>query len=137
MRIILALALVLASMSAAANTHRFEYIAQDVHSLYTKIKQDGADPLVWHTGLEPFAGDCDDYVTAMMARLDAEGLDYQVYLVQAYRRGSDISVARRATPHVVICHGEVCADSERHRPWRFKGASNYKRWVPARLVRES
>ena len=125
---LLAVALVAATGTATADQAAgFSEIVEDVSSLYTPVSQNGRDPLVWHTGTEKFKGDCDDYATALISRLEAAGLPYQAYIVTA-REG------RHKVQHVVVCSEGQCSDSIKTSPHPV-GEAFYGEWRPARLVR--
>lgn len=117
------------AIAQPAQADDFATIAREVAGNYTPERQEAPDPLVWHTGHERFKGDCDDYATAMISRLEEAKLPLQAYIVTA-REG------RRTVQHVVVCSQDLCSDSIHERP-HVKGEKFTRTaWRPARLVRK-
>lgn len=123
--------LTLVLLAPVTHAVTFEQIAEDVTSKFTPVRQRN-DELIWHSGHEPFAGDCDDYATAMISRLHEAGIPYQAYIVKV--RASRRAAAER---HLVVCSNDVCSDSYVLGAWgRYQklGSFRFVDWRAARIV---
>lgn len=84
-------------VSRVAQETGLQQLHEELLSLYAPIDQHFGDKLVIHSGLEPFSGDCDDYATAVMSRLQAAGIP--VYTVVGRKK----LALRETIRHMVAC----------------------------------
>ena len=93
-----------AAGSARADEPTARDVAETINSNFSHVVQsDAYDRLRFHTGEEPFSGDCDDHAMATYYQFWKRGGDPELVLVKA----------KDGTLHVLTCDDGWCVDSAR------------------------
>lgn len=81
-------------------------VSDMLHANFTYRNQVG-DSAAFHTGADPFEGDCDDFALAAAYQLWRLGHDVEL-----------VFLGNRDGRHIIACVDGWCVDNERERPYR-------------------
>lgn len=94
------------SVAQAGTPEDVEAVSNMLHENFTYRRQVG-DSATFHTGAEPFEGDCDDFALAAAYQLWRLGHDVEL-----------VFLGNRDGRHIIACVDGWCVDNERERPYR-------------------